>query len=198
MQSITVTASSTLPTQHGDFLIHSFRHENECDTKEPHLALAMGLKKQTMPLVRIHSECITGDVFRSVRCDCGNQLDSALERIATRGSGLLVYLRQEGRGIGIENKLRAYHLQEKGLDTIEANIELGLPVDAREYSMAAKLLIHFDLHQCDLLTNNPEKVSALENAGIQINRTLPLLKPNDHHFCHAYMDTKRQKMGHRI
>jgi len=193
-----MTASSKMPTRHGDFQLYSFRSDNDPALPEPHLALVTGLSTRVVPLVRVHSECITGDVFGSLRCDCGNQLDAALSMIAARGAGLLIYLRQEGRGIGIENKLKAYQLQESGLDTAEANEALGLPVDARDYQAAAWLLKYWKIHRCQLLTNNPGKMIALENQGITIDRVVTLQMPGQHHFCETYLETKRLKFGHLI
>lgn len=206
LESIRVSAESSLPSKYGNFKILSFRTASSNLCEQPHLALIIdhGLHNSIengdskTPLVRVHSECITGDVFRSLRCDCGNQLDDALCRIAAHGSGAVVYLRQEGRGIGIENKLRAYKLQENGFDTADANIELGLPVDAREYATAGLILESLGINQCELLTNNPNKVIALKKYGIKITKVIPLLTANNHHLCQSYLNTKREKMGHRI
>jgi len=193
---LNITATSLLPTNHGEFTVYSFRGNEVNNHGEPHLALVTDLSGGLIPLVRIHSECITGDVFRSLRCDCGNQLDKSLELIANHGAGALIYLRQEGRGIGIENKLKAYRLQERGLDTIEANEHLGLPADNRNYSAAVSILNYLGISQCKLMTGNPMKIAALENKGIIVKEVIPLHQPNDHFFCKAYLETKRVKMGH--
>ena len=185
------TAGARLPTRHGEFRLESFRTG---DAQEPHLAASLGLAPDVTPLVRIHSECITGDVFGSLRCDCGDQLNASLGRIAEAGSGLVIYLRQEGRGIGIENKLKAYALQEQGLDTVDANLALGLPVDDRSYDAAARYLHHLQIRRCILLTNNPDKVDALRRHGIRVTRA-PLLG-EAHSACRDYLATKRRRLGH--
>lgn len=146
------------------------------------------------PLVRLHSKCLTGDTFTSLRCDCGKQLDISLKMIAKQG-GVLIYLDQEGRDIGLVNKIKAYNLQDKKMDTVEANVALGLPVDARDYGVAAAILKKMKITKIELLTNNPEKVSQLINDGIQVIKTIPLeIKPNK--FNKNYLKTKKLKMGH--
>ncbi|MEQ8860489.1 MAG: GTP cyclohydrolase II [Pseudomonadales bacterium] len=193
---VSVTATARLPTRHGEFSMDSFRFD---DDPTPHLALTVGLDPSAaapMPMVRVHSECATGELFGSLRCDCAEQLDESLRRIQASGCGVLVYLRQEGRGIGIENKLRAYALQDQGLDTVEANLALGLPVDARSFDPAVAYLSHRGVSRCQLLTNNPEKVKALEAGGIEVDR-VPLKTPGQA-VSHAYLETKRQRMGHDV
>lgn len=185
-----ITAVAALPTTYGNFQMESFLFR---DTNTPHLALSMGLELDHVPVVRIHSECITGDVFGSLRCDCGDQLRDALRKIAEAGSGLVLYLRQEGRGIGIEKKLQAYALQEQGLDTVDANLALGLPVDSRSYDSAVSYLHHLNIRQCVLLTNNPDKVAALRDQRIAVTRA-PLV--SEHSTCPDYLRTKRLKLGH--
>ena len=192
---IEVTAEAGLPTRYGHFRMISFRSSSE---GEPHLALTIGLDQtDKLPLVRVHSECITGDVFGSLKCECGDQLQLALQEIGNHGSGVLIYLRQEGRGIGIENKLKAYALQDQGFDTIDSNLMLGLPIDGRTYGDAAAILKHLEIPAIELLTNNPLKISALETFGIQIeNRRKIIIEPCLE--CQGYMDTKQQKMGHML
>jgi GTP cyclohydrolase II len=196
--ALQLTASARLPTRHGTFLMQSFRFGPDSQSgAQPHLVLSVGLdQRQRLPLVRVHSECITGEVFGSERCDCAAQLDEALRRIQRTGCGALVYLRQEGRGIGIENKLKAYALQDQGLDTVEANLALGLPVDARTFEPAVAWLRQRGVAACRLLTNNPDKVAALRNAGLDVVR-VPLKTPGQPH-SHPYLETKRLRMGHDV
>ncbi len=186
-------ASSRLPLKnHGDFTMTLFK--NQLDTAEHFTLMKAPFDVNASPLVRIHSECITGDLFGSSRCDCGDQLDASLSLIAKEG-GVLVYLRQEGRGIGLSNKLKAYALQEKGLDTVEANLELGLPIDGRDYAVAYQLLREMGLKQVRLLTNNPEKVEALQRYGLKVTERLPLhTSETTENRC--YLKTKREKLGH--
>lgn len=192
----TVTARAAMPTRHGKFLMESFRlgapHSGSGEG-EPHLALSVGLDSGRLPLVRVHSECLTSEVFSSVRCDCAHQLDEALSRIQAAGCGVLVYLRQEGRGIGIENKLRAYALQDQGMDTVDANVALGLPIDDRCYLPAAAYLRHVGVRRCRLLTNNPDKVSSLEAHGLTVMRAP--LRSAGHPACRSYLETKRARLG---
>lgn len=188
--NLTITGSARMPTRHGEFLMESFRYEDE---PLPHFALSVGLAGAGTPLVRVHSECATGEIFHSSRCDCGEQLEEALRRIQAAGSGVLIYLRQEGRGIGIENKLKAYALQDQGLDTVDANVALGLPIDARSYDAAAAYLAHRHVQRCTLLTNNPDKVHGLEARGIEVRR-LPL-RAAAHGASHAYLESKRLRLG---
>lgn len=190
---IAVTAGAMLPTRHGDFQMETFRCD---DAAQPHLALSVGLDSGKVPLVRVHSECITGEVFGSRKCDCGEQLDESMRRIQEAGCGVIIYLRQEGRGIGIENKLRAYALQETGLDTVDANVALGLPVDARSYAPAVAYLKHCGVRQCVLLTNNPDKREALTGAGITVTRAP--LQFVGHEHSEGYLESKRMRLGHDV
>lgn len=175
--------------------VHLF--EDDVDGKE-HLALVYGdiaTTKKAAVLTRIHSECLTGDVFASRRCDCGDQLSSSMKKIIAEGSGILLYLRQEGRGIGLANKLKAYALQDKGRDTVEANVELGFAPDERDFRVAAKILHHLDVNAVRLLTNNPRKLTTLEEAGIAIEKR-EALYPSADPYCSFYIETKKKKMGH--
>lgn len=192
---IAPVASSQLPLEkHGDFLMTVF--SNHMDKAEHFTLYKKPVDSDKPTLVRIHSECITGDVFGSLRCDCGQQLEQSLTLLSKQG-GLLIYLRQEGRGIGLSNKLKAYALQEQGRDTVEANIDLDLPVDARDYAMAIQLLNYFNIHTLRLITNNPEKINTLAHYGFTITERISL-KPN---LCDQnihYLKTKKSKMGHLI
>ncbi len=196
--TIEITASTHLPTAHGSFLMESFRFGSDPGRGEPHLALSVGLDRParpfTAPLLRIHSECLTSEVFGSLKCDCAEQLDSALAAIQQAGHGAVIYLRQEGRGIGLENKLKAYALQQHGLDTVEANLALGLPIDARRYDAAIAYLNHRAIKRCALLTNNPDKVRALQDAGIDVVRQ-PLRAGPSHPVSAGYLETKRVRLG---
>lgn len=186
-------ASSRIPLrQHGDFNMTVFH--NKLDNAE-HFALVKAPQySNQVPLVRIHSECITGDVFGSCKCDCGSQLEQSLALISAQG-GVLIYLRQEGRGIGLANKLKAYALQEQGFDTVDANVELGLPIDSRNYAVAFQILKHMGITVLALLTNNPEKVSAITKYGITVSERVSLAtKPT--HENRAYLRTKQEKLGH--
>ena len=188
------TASARVPTQWGDYTCHAY----ECHLDgETHLAYTMGDIDSGDPvLVRVHSECVTGDVFGSVKCDCGPQLHDAMQRVAAAGRGVVVYLRgHEGRGIGIAHKLRAYELQEQGFDTVDANVELGLPVDKREYGVGAQILADLGVHQIRLMTNNPEKYGGLEGFGLTITERVPI-HLRVHPEAEAYLRTKRDRMGH--
>lgn len=187
--------SALLPTTFGTF--QAISYESSHDPSES-VALVMGdVNGGPPPLVRVHSECLTGDVFGSLRCDCGPQLHRALERIAAEGRGVLLYLRQEGRGIGLHNKLRAYALQEQGLDTVEANTQLGFPADLRDYGIGAQILLDLGIRQLRLLTNNPKKIHGLQGYGLEIVEQLPLLIEPSLHNQH-YLETKRDKMGHMM
>jgi GTP cyclohydrolase II len=191
--TIDVKASSNLPTRFGDFRLEVFGEDNGIE----HLALTMGQIANGC-LVRLHSECATGDLFGSMRCDCGDQLDLALSKIAEAGNGLFVYIRgHEGRGIGLVNKIKAYTLQDKGLDTVEANIRLGFEADQRDYSSAVEIVRHYNLSWVRLLTNNRHKIHALEKAGIEVAEHIPLWVATNPHNAH-YIDTKQQRMGHIV
>lgn len=180
-------------TDYGEFLVSVF--ESDADGKE-HLALQYGdITKGVTPLVRIHSECLTGDVFGSQRCDCGPQLDAAMKSIVKHGSGILLYLRQEGRGIGLLNKLRAYELQDQGRDTVEANVELGFGADERDFAVAAKILGVLGVGELNLLTNNPRKLETMKRFGIGVINRVPLVCPSNIH-NQSYLETKRAKLGH--
>jgi 3,4-dihydroxy 2-butanone 4-phosphate synthase/GTP cyclohydrolase II len=185
-----------LPTSHGDLTAIAFTSTLDGET---HLAIIAGkpMGKQNV-LVRVHSECLTGDVFGSRRCDCGEQLNASLERIATEGEGIVVYLRgQEGRGIGVAHKLEAYQLQEQGFDTVDANVELGLPVDSREYGIGAQILADLDITTIRLMTNNPAKRAALTGFGLEITERVPLQSHANPENI-AYLQTKRDRMGHLL
>jgi 3,4-dihydroxy 2-butanone 4-phosphate synthase / GTP cyclohydrolase II len=184
-----------LPTDFGDFEAVGFR--SLVDEKH-HVAMVKGdVDGAEDVLVRVHSECLTGDVFHSQRCDCGQQLDSALRMIEEEGQGVLLYLSQEGRGIGLLNKLRAYKLQEEGLDTVDANIKLGLPVDLRDYGIGAQILVDLGLTSIRLLTNNPKKIVGLEGYGLRVTDQIPIQHaPGDHNV--DYLRAKRDKLGHLL
>ncbi len=185
--------STALPTVFGDFTAVGYR--SLVDNKH-HVALVKGeVDGLENVLVRVHSECLTGDVFHSLRCDCGEQLDSALRMIESEGRGVLLYLSQEGRGIGLLNKLRAYKLQEEGFDTVEANLQLGLPADLRDYGIGAQILCDLGLTSIRILTNNPKKISGLSGYGLSVADQIPIQQmPNPHN--EAYLRAKRDKMGH--
>jgi len=191
--SVRHVASAKLPTQWGVFTIHGF--EDEATGKE-HIALQMGESAQDSPLLcRIHSECLTGDCLFSQRCDCGPQLQYAIESVAAEGRGLILYLRQEGRGIGLLNKIKAYELQDSGADTVEANEQLGFDADSREYEICKPMLDHFSVSSVKLLTNNPRKVAAMEKMGIEVAERLPIhVGINSHN--ESYLAAKIDKLGH--
>ena len=190
-----LVTETKLPTPYGEF--RALAYKSDIETGE-HLALVMGDIHDGKPvLVRVHSECLTGDVFGSMRCDCGEQLDLAMKMIAAEGRGVILYMRQEGRGIGFHNKLRAYAEQDKGLDTVEANLSLGFDADLRDYGIGAQILADLGLKEIRLLTNNPKKVIGLEGYGLKVVQTLPIIvAPNPHN--RKYLETKQKKMGHDL
>ncbi|GGP24947.1 GTP cyclohydrolase II [Silvimonas amylolytica] len=189
-------ARSRLPTKHGEYTAHVYR--SHLDGVE-HVALVAGdVANREAVLVRLHSECLTGDVFGSLRCDCGEQLEMALERISKVGSGVLLYLRgQEGRGIGLAHKIQAYALQDQGMDTVDANTAQGLPVDARSYDAAAEILLDLGIKSVRLMSNNPKKLAALEASGVPVvERVIHQVVPNKENI--HYLETKRVRMGHML
>ncbi len=182
-----------LPTQWGHFQLTAYR---QTTNDQLHLALTKGSwKPHEEVLVRVHSSCITGDIFGSCKCDCGGQLHQAMEMVENEGTGIVLYMNQEGRGIGLLNKLKAYHLQERGLDTVEANIELGFKADERDYGIGAQILRDLGANKIKLISNNPGKKAGLMGYGIEITRNIPIVVPTSAH-CKVYMDTKKYKMGH--
>ena len=186
--------TSRLPTRYGEFLLHAYLEESEA--ARVHLALVRGpIDSESRPLLRIHSECLTGDLLASVRCDCGEQLDQALAAIGDAPAGILIYLRQEGRGIGLLNKLRAYNLQDEGLDTVEANIHLGFEPDQRDYSVAVDILEDLGVMAIRLLTNNPNKVAAFERSRVRVIERVPLVVSETAENAN-YLETKRRRLGH--
>lgn len=192
---LAIAARARLPVAAGaDAQIIAFRSPEE---PREHVALVFGTPDETPPIVRLHSECFTGDVLSSLKCDCGPQLHAALRRIAEASWGVLLYLRQEGRGIGLINKLRAYELQDQGFDTVDANVRLGFAVDARDFSVAARMLDLLGIERIRLLTNNPAKVAGLEAAGITVLERLPLALPANPH-NQRYLATKRDRTGHDL
>lgn len=185
--------SAKLPTQWAEFTIYGFEDEQ---TGKEHIALVLGdVANGEAVDVRMHSECLTGDALFSMRCDCGPQLEAAMKLIAEQGRGALLYLRQEGRGIGLINKIKAYHLQDGGADTVEANEQLGFEADLREYDIAHDMLIHLKIKKIRLMTNNPRKVNALEEHGFEVVERLPWKHGENPHNSH-YLSTKAGKLGH--
>ncbi len=200
--SVTEVADADFPTRWGHFRILGFEGITQPGdpTRRPiegAVALTMGDLHAAPPIIRIHSQCLTGDVFHSLRCDCHDQLHMALRRIADEGTGILIYEQQEGRGIGLMAKLRAYQLQDGGMDTIEANHSLGFPTDLRMFELPAAILKHLGISAVRLMTNNPEKVTALEEAGIQVVERLSASIPSEPTF-ERYLETKREKLGHLV
>jgi 3,4-dihydroxy 2-butanone 4-phosphate synthase/GTP cyclohydrolase II len=188
-------ASAKLPTNYGDFYIHAF--ETQLD-KQTHVALVRGdVGDGQNVLVRVHSQCLTGDVLHSVRCDCGAQLDVALRRIADEGRGVLLYLNQEGRGIGLANKIRAYELQDEGFDTVEANERLGFKADQRDYGIGVQILRALGVRTMRLLSNNPRKLVGVEGHGLSVSEWLPLEIPASDS-TRRYLKTKKEKLGHKL
>ena len=190
-----IPSEARLPTKHGEFNIRVF---HELETGLDHVALSMGDMTGPDPvLMRVHSECLTGDALGSIRCDCGSQLDAAMRQISEKGWGVILYLRQEGRGIGLHAKIQAYHLQDQGADTLDANLMLGLPGDARNYRIASTMLEALEVEDVCLLSNNPDKAKQLEEYGINVVERMPLIvgvvTEN-----REYLQTKAQRMGHKI
>ncbi|HQN95980.1 MAG TPA: bifunctional 3,4-dihydroxy-2-butanone-4-phosphate synthase/GTP cyclohydrolase II [Thermoanaerobaculales bacterium] len=188
-------AGPLLPTEHGNFRIYAYRNHV---TGEEHVALVMGdIEPDALVLVRVHSQCLTGDIFASRRCDCGLQLEAAMDRIAHEGRGILLYLLQEGRGIGLFNKLRAYELQDRGADTVDANLHLGFKADSRDYGTGAQILHDLGVRRLRLMTNNPKKYAALRGFGLEIVERVPLeMPPTDAN--RSYLEAKKNKMGHLL
>ncbi|RLG68377.1 MAG: GTP cyclohydrolase II [Methanobacteriota archaeon] len=193
-KSLGIFPMAELPTKYGDFVVFAFRGEKG----EEHVAVVKGnVCGAERVLVRVHSECLTGDVFGSLRCDCGEQLENALRKISEEGLGVLLYMRQEGRGIGLYNKIRAYSLQDHGLNTVEANHRLGFPADLRHYREAAKIIKRLGIRSVRLMTNNPQKLRELKENGVKIVERVPLeVVPNRNN--HDYLLTKRTRLGHLI
>ncbi len=193
--SVEKVATANLPTQIGKFKIAGYRSLN---SNEEYVVLIKGEMRKDVPtLVRIHSQCLTGDVFGSIKCDCGLQLKKAMELIEDEGRGAIVYQQQEGRGIGIINKIRAYALQDEGADTVEANEKLGFAVDAREYQQCAEILFDLGLCKVRLMSNNPDKIAALEKAGLQVVERVSIEVESEEPAAH-YMRTKKEKLGHLL
>lgn len=185
-----------LPTEYGKFLAYAYRWILDDDPDRLHIALVKGdIKEDDEVLVRVHSECLTGDVFGSLRCDCGSQLHRAMQMIEQEGKGIVLYMRQEGRGIGLYKKLKAYELQERGLDTVEANIKLGVSPDLRDYGVGAQILFDLGVRKLRLMTNNPKKVIGLEGYGLEVIERVPIeVEPNSYNL--NYLKTKKEKLGH--
>jgi GTP cyclohydrolase II len=193
--SVTFTASAKLPTQWGLFTIHGFE---EMATGKEHVALVFGdIDSADSILCRVHSECLTGDCMFSLRCDCGPQLQHAMQAVAQAGSGIILYLRQEGRGIGLLNKIKAYALQDSGADTVEANEQLGFDADGREYAICKPMFEHFQVSKVRLMTNNPRKIEALKSMGVEVTEIVPInMGSNPHN--ESYLAVKVDKLGHMM
>ncbi len=189
---INFVEKSTLPTDIATFDIHAF---TELSSNKDHLAITIGSLNPSPVLARIHSQCITGESFFSMRCDCRFQLTESLNQIANNGSGVIFYLQQEGRGIGLSNKIKAYKLQDDGMDTVEANHQLGFLEDERNYEIVATMAEHLNIKSVDLLTNNPNKIKALETMGLKVNKRIPILSSSNEH-NEKYLSTKVKKLGH--
>ena len=193
-KALKFVASCRLPTEWGEFTMHGFEEEGG----QEHVALTMGDVSDGLPVLsRIHSECLTGDALFSVKCDCGPQLQAAMQAVQKEGRGVIVYLRQEGRGIGLINKIRAYRLQDQGLDTVEANVALGLPVDARDFTLAKQIYDYLNICEVRLLTNNPEKIQTLKDSGINVVERIAL-HVGENVENERYLHTKADKLGHLI
>ena len=188
-------AVAKLPTAYGDFQIHAYEDQRN---RQTHVALVLGeISDGEGVLARLHSSCLTGDVFHSERCDCGAQLNTAMQRIAAEGRGVILYLDQEGRGIGLANKIRAYELQDQGLDTVEANERLGFKPDQRDYGIGAQILRDLGVRSMRLLTNNPRKFVGLEGYGLSVVESVPIeIEPSEH--TRGYLKTKKDKLGHKL
>lgn len=187
-------ASARLPTIYGNFqiIVYSFAKD-----KLEHVAMVRGENFQKPALVRIHSQCLTGDTFSSLKCDCGQQLHQSMRLIGSSGAGIILYLNQEGRSLGLANKIKAYSLQDKGYDTVEANHALGFPADARQYQIAADILKDLEIYKINLLTNNPDKAAQLSSYGITVDKCIPLeVTPNK--INKSYLKTKKNKLGHKL
>jgi 3,4-dihydroxy 2-butanone 4-phosphate synthase/GTP cyclohydrolase II len=192
---VTRAAAAKLPTEYGEFDIVAY--EDSVDLKT-HVALVHGdLGGGESVLVRVHSSCVTGDIFHSARCDCGPQLDTAMRRIVTEGRGVLLYLNQEGRGIGLANKIRAYSLQDEGFDTVEANERLGFPADGREYGVSVRILVDLGVRSVRLLSNNPRKLAGVTGDGLSVSERIPIEIPPSE-FSRRYLKTKKDKLGHEL
>ena len=194
-KKISFVETSVLPTEIANFQVHAFTEEVN---NKDHLAISFGNLSIDKPiLARIHSQCITGESFFSMRCDCRFQLTESLQQITNNGSGVIFYLQQEGRGIGLSNKIRAYKLQDQGMDTVEANHQLGFHEDERNYEIVASMAEHLNIESVNLMTNNPKKINALEKMGLKVNKRVPILSHTNKH-NEKYLTTKAKKLGHLI